>query len=156
MIRVSLVDDHNVVRSGLKNILTDESDITITGESSNSDEIIRKLSLNDSVIDIIILDFAMPGMNGLETLERIMEIRKDQKVLMLSMYDDKEFVLRALNAGAAGYLAKDYAYQELAAAIRKIYGGDIYLGKSLKFKFKVSKDITSNSSFFSDLDKNAT
>ena len=152
MIRVSLVDDHNVVRSGLKNILTDETDITITGESSNSEDIIRKLSANDSDIDIIILDFALPGMNGLETLERIMEIRSNQKVLMLSMYDDKEFVIRALNAGAAGYLSKDCASQELAAAIRKIDGGDIYLGKTLKLRFRIRKDAWSNK--FTDFDQN--
>jgi DNA-binding NarL/FixJ family response regulator len=153
MIRVSLVDDHNVIRSGLKNILTDEKDITITGESSNSEEIIKKLSSNNNDIDVIILDFAMPGMNGLETLERIMEIQKSQKVLMLSMYDDKEFVLKALDAGAAGYLSKDCAYQELAPAIRKIYNGDIYLGKSLKLRFKIRKNARSSASL-TDLEQN--
>jgi DNA-binding NarL/FixJ family response regulator len=152
MIKVNLVDDHLVVRSGLRNILTDEKDISITGESSSSEDIIRQLSVDSNEVDLLVLDFVLPGMNGLEALSRIKKIRKNLNILMLSMYDDNELVFKSLKAGAAGYLSKESASKELALAVRKINDGDIYLGKSIKLRFKAHYDTISRTLGFSELD----
>jgi DNA-binding NarL/FixJ family response regulator len=131
MIKVFIVDDHYVVRRGLKQILTSEKDIIVAGEASDSDDLTRKL--NEIEWDVLVLDIAMPGKNGLDTLINIKNLKQDSKVLILSMYREEEIVLRALRTGANGYLNKDSAPEELITAVRDINNGKKYIGSTLEF-----------------------
>ncbi len=129
MIKVFLADDHYVVRRGLKQILTSEKDILVVGEASNSDEIYKCGENNDW--DVIVLDIAMPGKNGLDILINLKNKYPDLKILILSMYRELEVVSRALRTGADGYLNKDSAPEELVIAVRDIYQGRRYIGSTI-------------------------
>ncbi len=133
MIKVFIVDDHYVVRRGLKQILASENDIIVTGEASDSDEMAQKL--HEIEWDVLVLDIAMPGKNGLDTLINIKNMKQDSKVLILSMYKEEEIVLRALRTGANGYLNKDSAPEELITAVRDIYNGKKYIGSTMNLEF---------------------
>ncbi len=140
MIRVCLVDDHFVVRSGLRKILSEEKDIEIAGEASSSDEITQLIASGGINTDILILDIAMPGTNGLDALIRLKKMKPEIKILIMSMYNDPELAFRALKTGADGYLSKDCAPTELVDAIRKISDGEIYVDSSIKLNFEAQKD----------------
>lgn len=133
MIKVFILDDHYIVRRGLKQILTSEIDIDVTGEASDSNELLQKFETTDW--DILILDIALPGKNGLDTLINIKNAKPDSKILILSMYKDEEIVLRALKTGADGYLNKDSAPEELITAVRNIYNGRRYIGSTMNLEF---------------------
>jgi DNA-binding NarL/FixJ family response regulator len=133
MIKVFIVDDHYIVRRGLKQILTSEDDIIVAGEASDSEEMAQKLP--EIEWDVLVLDIAMPGKNGLDTLINIRNMKQDSKVLILSMYKEEEIVLRALRTGANGYLNKDSAPEELITAVRDIYNGKKYIGSTMNLEF---------------------
>ncbi len=129
MVKIIIADDHAIVREGLKQIITEEKDINVVGEAENSEalfEILRKISC-----DIIVLDINMPGKSGLEALKDLKIQYPQIPVLILSMYDEEEHGIRAMKAGAAGYLRKISAPEELVNAIRKIVGGKKYISQSL-------------------------
>lgn len=128
-IRVLIVDDHPVIRRGLREIVTEDPDIVVGGEASSSGEAIR--AVTGERYDVVLLDITMPGRNGLETLRDIKAVRPDLPVLMLSMHPEDQYALRALKSGAAGYLTKDSAPEELIGAIRKVTGGGRYITGSL-------------------------
>jgi len=131
-IRVLLVDDHVVVRNGVRLMLSCEDDIAITGEASNSQEALRLLQ--EQEFDVALLDIAMPGRNGLE-LQRLMRGGKSQPaILFLSTYAEEVYALRALKHGAAGYLTKDSPGPVLAAAVRKAANGGKYLSPAMAEK----------------------
>lgn len=138
MIKVFIADDHAVVRRGIKHILSEESDIEVVGEASNSDEIFKELYTNKW--DILILDVTMPGRNGLDSLIEIKQRKPDLKVLILSMHPEEEIAIRALKTGAAGYLNKDSVPDELTRAIRKIHSGRKYISNSLAESIFLSMD----------------
>ncbi len=138
MIKVFIADDHYVVRRGLKQILTSENDIVVTGEASDSDEMAQKLPGIEW--DVLVLDIAMPGKNGLDSLINIKNMKQDSKVLILSMYKEEEIVLRALRTGANGYLNKDSAPEELITAVRDIYNGKKYIGSTMDLEFDTMID----------------
>ena len=129
MIRVLVADDHAVVRRGVVQILADSPHIVVAGEASCGSEVLRAVREND--YDIILLDIAMPGGSGLEVLKQLHSLRPDVQVLILSMYPEKQYAMRALRAGAAGYLTKDSAPDELVDAIDRIARGDKYITRSL-------------------------
>jgi two-component system, NarL family, invasion response regulator UvrY len=129
MIKVLLADDHYVVRKGLKQILSHEKDISVVGEASNSEEIFSQQK--NIYWDVIVLDIALPGKNGLDILIRLKGTNPESKVLMLSMYKDPEVVLRALRTGADGYLNKDSAPEELVHAVKEIWKGKRYIGSTI-------------------------
>ena len=129
MIKVLIADDHSVVRSGIKQILSDESDMQVAGEACNSQEVIEKVSKEQ--FDVLVLDITMPGKSGLEVLTDVKKIRSDIPILILSMHPEEQFAVRALRSGASGYLTKESAPEELVVAIRKIYGGGKYVSNSL-------------------------
>lgn len=133
MIKVFIADDHYIVRRGLKQILSSEEDISIAGEATNFEEIIR--NIENTKWDILILDIALPGKNGLDALINIKNKYPESKVLMLSMYKDEEIVLRAFRTGANGYLNKDSAPEELVTAIRDIINGKRYIGSTLNIEY---------------------
>ena len=129
MIKVLIADDHSVVRSGIKQILSEESDMKVAGEARNSQEVIEKISKDK--FDVLVLDITMPGKSGLEVLNDIKKIQPNTPILILSMHPEEQFAIRALRSGASGYLTKDGAPEELVIAIRKIHGGGKYISESL-------------------------
>jgi DNA-binding NarL/FixJ family response regulator len=129
MIRVLVADDHAVVRRGVVQILAESPHIVVAGEASCGSEVLRAIREND--YDIVLLDIAMPGGSGLEVLKELQSLKPDVQVLILSMYPEKQYALRALKAGAAGYLTKDSAPDELIEAIERISQGNKYITRSL-------------------------
>lgn len=129
MINILIADDHSVVRRGLKQILSDEPDMKILGEASNSDEIFKQLY--DKDWHILILDITMPGKSGLDSIIEIKQKKPDLKILILSMHPEEEIALRALKTGADGYLNKDSVPGELIRAIRKVMSGGKYISSTL-------------------------
>ncbi len=121
IIRVMVVDDHTIVREGMKNILSECIDIMLTDEAEAGQEALDKLKKGD--IDVVLLDISMPGMDGLETLRNMRDIYPRVKVLILSVYPEEQYARRALKAGASGYLSKTTLTDDLINAIRTVYGG---------------------------------
>ena len=132
MIKVFIVDDHAIVRKGLKQILSETSDMVVAGEAANSQEVLDKAFKDDS--DVVLLDVAMPGRGGLDTLEELRRGRPQLPVLILSLYPEEQYAVRALRAGASGYLTKESAPEELVAAIQKVSRGERYVSASLAEK----------------------
>jgi two-component system invasion response regulator UvrY len=138
MIRILIADDHAVVREGVKHILSDIPDIHIAGEASSGTEVLNKVNTRD--YDLILLDIAMPGRDGLEILKDIKMQKPKLPVLILSMFPEEQYALRALKSGAAGYLTKDSIPNELVKAVRKIARGGKYISSSFSEKLLFSLD----------------
>ena len=132
MIRILIADDHPVVLKGLKDIIAETSDMTVADEASAGMEVIDKVRKND--YDVVLLDISMPHIDGLEALKQIKGERPKLPVLILSIYPEGKYAVRALRAGASGYLTKESAPDELIAAIRKVYLGRKYVSSSLAEK----------------------
>lgn len=128
-ISVILVDDHKILREGIKSILEDTSDIKVVAEADNGREAI-KLS-REMNPDILVMDIAMPGLNGIEATELISRETPGIRILALSMHSDKHYVKGIFRAGASGYLLKHSAAKELIEAIRMIYANHTYLSKEI-------------------------
>ncbi len=131
-IRVVIVDDHAVVRSGLKRILETEEDIEVVGEAGNfRDAVFRTRSLKP---DVLVMDVVMPGGSGIEATPAVLKEAPDAKVLVLSMQDDPSYVREAFAAGASGYVLKEAADKEVVAAVREVAGGRSYVNPALGAK----------------------
>lgn len=129
MIKILIADDHVMVRKGLKQILDDVPDMVVVDECSNGGELFSKISTMEC--NLVLLDISMPGRNGLEILEQLHNEKPALPVLILSMYPEEQYAVRALRAGASGYLTKMSAPDELITAIRKVYWGGRYVSDSL-------------------------
>jgi two-component system invasion response regulator UvrY len=129
LIQVLVADDHPLLRSGLKHVLQQEPDFSSPGEAENSDQVLEQLE--ERRWDVVVLDIAMPGRNGLETLSEIRKRRPGLPVLMLSMHPEEQYAIRAIKAGASGYLTKNNAATELVRAIRRIVAGKKYVSPAL-------------------------
>ena len=129
MTKVLIVDDHSIVREGLKQIISDISDIVVTGEAGNGQEALEKIWENG--YDVVLLDISMPGRSGLEILKQIKSDKPAIHVLILSVFPEEQYAIRALKAGASGYLTKESTPKELIDAIRKVSGGKKYVSSSL-------------------------
>ncbi len=125
MIRVLLADDHAIVRAGLKEILADTGDIAVAGEAANGQEVLALVRAHD--YDLAVLDMSMPGRNGIELIKRVRAEKPKLRILILSMHAEQQYAVRALKAGASGYLTKDSAADQLVAAIRRIAAGGAYV-----------------------------
>lgn len=125
MIRVLLVDDHTILREGLKQILADTSDIQVAGEAADGKEALRQMQALD--FDVMIMDMSMPGRSGLELLKQVKAEKPKLPVLILSMHSEDQYAVRAYRAGASGYLTKDSASELLVSAIRKVAKGGIFI-----------------------------
>ncbi len=124
-IRVLLVDDHALFRAGISSLLNMYDDIEVVGEAGNGDEAIQAVrELNP---DVVLMDVSMPGMNGLVATRYLMEERPDLRILMLTQYSHREYVLSLLETGACGYVLKQAADTDLIKAIRAVHQGDTYL-----------------------------
>lgn len=127
MIKVLLVDDHTVLRDGLRFLLEAAGDIQVIGTAANGQEAVEEATRNCP--DVVMMDISMPVMNGIEATKRICEVCENTKVLILSMYHTNDYIQRALDAGAVGYLLKDSAGTELIEAIRDIHAGKSYFSQ---------------------------
>ena len=121
-ISVLLVDDHALVRRGFRRILEDEADITVKGEASDGEEAVRMAKQLQP--DVIIMDCALPGMNGLSATRKILEANPKAAILMLSMHSEDTWVRQSLDAGARGYMLKNALDQELVNAVRRVAAGE--------------------------------
>jgi DNA-binding NarL/FixJ family response regulator len=128
-ISVLLVDDHNLVRRGFRRLLEDESDIVIAGEAGDGEQAIELASSLSP--DVIVMDSALPGINGLDATRRILQNNSEARVLMLSMHSEETWVQQALDAGAKGYVLKNAMDLDLAAAIRRVVSGEVVLDAGL-------------------------
>ena len=129
MIRVLVVDDHAVVRSGLRLLLGQETDIECVGEAGNADEAVHEARRLKP--DVILLDVVMPGTSGIEAAPALRQAAPDSKLLVLSMQDDPSYVREAFAAGASGYVLKEAADTEVVAAVREVAGGGRYVHPTL-------------------------
>ena len=128
-IRIFLVDDHQLVRDGIKALLISAEDLTILGEASSGRECFEKIALEPP--DILILDISLPDTNGIEITKRISAEYPDTRVLILSMYTDEDFIFNSVKAGARGYLPKNTSREELLSAIHAIYDGEEFFSDSI-------------------------
>jgi DNA-binding NarL/FixJ family response regulator len=129
-ISVLLVDDHNLVRRGFRRLLEDESDIVVAGEAGNGESAIELAALLRP--DVIVMDSALPGINGLEATRKIIGNDPNAQVLMLSMHSEETWVQQAFEAGAKGYVLKNAMDLDLAAAIRRVVAGEVVVDAGLK------------------------
>jgi DNA-binding NarL/FixJ family response regulator len=129
MIRILIADDHAVVRQGLRKIIDDDDAMMVVGEASNGIEVLN-LARVDS-IDVVILDISMPGLNGLETLKELRKIKPGLPVIILSIHPADQYAVRAIRAGASGYMTKESAPDELVDAIRKAHYGGKYISPAV-------------------------
>jgi DNA-binding NarL/FixJ family response regulator len=125
MIRVLLADDHTLFREGLRHVLSKHPDIVVLAEASNTPELIDKVK--EVEVDLIILDIAMPGRDGLAALRELKQMKPDLPILILSMYPEDQYAVRATKAGASGYLTKNKAARELIAAVQRVASGKKYI-----------------------------
>jgi len=124
MIRLVLADDHAIFREGLKQILAEHDDIKIVGEATNGQELLGLLS---SPCDMVLLDLSMPGRSGIALLTDVVAKIGSGRVIVLSMHDEHQYVIESLKAGAAGYVTKNSASQQLIQAIRKVANDEMFV-----------------------------
>jgi two-component system, NarL family, invasion response regulator UvrY len=132
MIRLAIADDHPIVRQGLRRIASDDAGITVTGEAATAGELF--LLLGATPADVVLLDVSMPGATFVETLRELREKHPSVKVLVLSAHPEDQWAMRALRAGAAGYLTKDHSPEQLVQAVRKVARGGKYVSESMAEK----------------------
>lgn len=131
-IRVMVADDHPIVREGLKKIIASDREMEVIGEAGSSEEVFHLL--REKKFDCLILDISMPGASGLVITKEIKSLYPHLPILIVSMYPEEQFAIRAFRAGASGYLTKTSAPTELLTAIRKVSGGGRYVSSSLAEK----------------------
>jgi DNA-binding NarL/FixJ family response regulator len=124
-IRILIVDDHAILREGVRALLASQPDLEVVGEASDGQEAIAAVEKLDP--DVVLMDIAMPGLGGIETSLELKKQGRRARILILSQYDDREYVRRLLKAGVAGYVLKKSAGSELAGAIRAVHRGGMVL-----------------------------
>ena len=140
MISVFIADDHAIVRQGLKQIVSDTADIRLAGEAADGQETLRLV--RGGSCDVLVLDLNMPGISGLEILRVLKQERPDLPVLVLSIHAKEQYAVRCLKAGAAGYLTKESAPEELVKAIRQVAAGGKYVSRGLAESLAMRLDET--------------
>jgi len=128
-IRLIIADDHSIVREGIKAVLMMADDILVAGEASSGNQALR--IARKTSVDIYVLDLAMPSLNGLEVMARLLQKDKKAKIIILSMHDDRPTIEKAFHAGARGYLGKETATEHIVRAVRTVYRGRSYLSPSV-------------------------
>ncbi|MBC9906998.1 MULTISPECIES: response regulator transcription factor [Achromobacter] len=129
MITVILADDHTLLRAGLRRLLEHAGDISVEGEAGNGSEALKLMAQRPW--DLLVLDMSMPGRDGVDLIRQIRHEYPKIPILVLTMHGEQQYAVRAIKAGAAGYLTKDSAAEELVEAVRKVAGGGRYLSQSL-------------------------
>ena len=138
MIRVLIADDHPIVRNGLKQILSDTQDMIVAGEASHAENLLSQLGAEP--YDVIVLDITMPGRSGIDILKELRSHWPTIPVLVLSIHPEEQYGIRVIKTGAAGYLTKESAPDELIKAIRKVVRGGKYVSASLAERLAVDLD----------------
>lgn len=138
--KVLIADDHAIVRNGLKEIVNKMDVINTVDEAVDGKEAFNKISKGD--YDFVIMDISMPGLSGLDILQKLKAKKEKLNILILSVHPQEQYAIRALRLGASGYLSKDSAYDELETAIRKISSGGKYISSAISEKliFDINKD----------------
>ncbi len=129
MIKIMLVDDHKLIREGIRQLIEFNDDMEVVSEYSNGSECLANIDNDD--VDIILLDINMPEINGLELLSSIRKKRNSVKVLMLTVHNEVEYIVKATNLGVNGYILKDAGFEELKNAIYAVYKGELYIQPKL-------------------------
>lgn len=142
MLKILIADDHPIIRRGLTQIIADTPDMVVGDEATNGWEVLSKV--RSGTYDVVLLDIAMPGQDGLDVLSQLKHEKPRLPVLMLSMYPEEQFAVRALRAGASGYLTKESAPAELVSAIRKVSTGHKYVSSSLAEKLALDLQCVGN------------
>jgi len=125
MIKVLLADDHSIVRAGLRRIVEESDDMVVVAEASDGHEAIQQA--HKTMPDVAVIDISMPGMDGLEVLSQLRSYYAKLPILILTMHEEEQYVVRAIGAGAMGYITKRSAPEQLVKAIRKVHAGGRYL-----------------------------
>jgi two-component system invasion response regulator UvrY len=136
MINVMLVDDHDLVRSGIKRILTDVGDIEVVAEADSGEQAVRQA--REIRPDVILMDLSMPGIGGMEATRKITRSMPDAKIIAVTIHEDEPFPARLLEAGAVGYLTKGCDVREIIDAIKSVYLGEQYLTPRVAQKLALS------------------
>lgn len=125
MIRIVVADDHTIVREGLKQLLAAAGDLQVVGEAQNGHEVMDRVRNLD--FDVLLLDMSMPGKSGIELIKQVYAEKPKLRILVLSMHEEHQYAVRAIRAGAAGYLTKESASRQLVEAIRKVGSGGAFI-----------------------------
>jgi DNA-binding NarL/FixJ family response regulator len=125
MIRIVVADDHTIVREGLKQLLGAAGDLEVVGEAQNGHEVIDRVRALE--FDLLLLDMSMPGKSGIELIKQVRSEKPRLRILVLSMHEEHQYAVRAIRAGAAGYLTKESASRQLVEAIRKVASGGAFI-----------------------------
>ncbi len=131
-IKVLIADDHAILREGIRMILASQNDIEVVGEAANGQEAIEEV--NKLAPDVVLMDIAMPGLGGLEAVLEIIKLRPETKVLVLTQYENTEYIYRLLKSGASGYVLKKAAGSDLVNAIRSVYHGKSFVDPAIADK----------------------
>lgn len=131
-IKVLVADDHTILRQGIKALLDNQEGIEVIGEAKDGREALA--IIEETLPDVVLMDIAMPGLNGLEATRRIKKKFPRMKVLVLTMYTNEEYIFQILNAGANGYLVKETAFQDLISAIKAVYKNEAFMSPSISKK----------------------
>jgi DNA-binding NarL/FixJ family response regulator len=126
VIRIVLADDHTIVREGLKQLLAAAEGLEVVGEARDGHEVMQAVR-GESEFDLLLLDMSMPGKSGIELIKQVKSERPKLRVLILSMHEERQYAIRAIRAGASGYLTKESASRQLVEAIRKVAGGGAFI-----------------------------
>ena len=129
MIRLFIADDHPVVRAGLRHIVEQDPDVVVAGEAASGHNLLDVLTR--TIADVVLLDVSMPGMSFIETLKHLRDEHPSVKILVLSVHPEDQFAVRALRAGASGYVTKDHSATELLDAVRRVFRGGRYISDTL-------------------------
>ncbi|MCB2225140.1 MAG: response regulator transcription factor [Desulfarculaceae bacterium] len=127
MIKVLLADDHSIVRAGLRSLIEDTGDMVVLVEAADGREAIRQALENP--VDVAVVDLSMPGMDGLEVLNQLATAKPELPIIVLTMHEEEQYVVRSISAGAKGYITKRSAPEQLVSAIRQVHGGGRYLSQ---------------------------
>jgi DNA-binding NarL/FixJ family response regulator len=129
MIRIVIADDHTIVREGLKQVLSTQADFTVVAEAKDGHEVLQRVREMD--FDVLLLDMSMPGKSGVELIKQVRGEKPKLRILVLSMHEEQQYAVRAIKAGASGYLTKESASAQLAQAIRKVAGGGAFISTAV-------------------------
>ncbi len=125
MIRIVIADDHTIVREGLKQLLTASPDMCIAGEASDGHQVMQLV--RETEFDVLLLDMSMPGRSGIDLIKLVRAEKAKLRILILSMHEEQQYAVRAIKAGASGYLTKESASAQLVSAIRKVAAGGAFI-----------------------------